>query len=553
MAIRRKKLDRQAKLQVDSGRVIDLPPGWAFTIDCEHHGPQSFDFTPFRARGRDEIAGHLRDALWSLRRESTGETLNTHFCNGLVPFWRFVDEFDANGEAVTHLAQVDRKLIDRYLAWLELQLASTGKNNGQRLSVGTRKNYFDKLKSLLVNRQKRVPAAVSPELTFPRNPFPRSGRLIPKRDAYSVSEEKRITAALNTDLRAIHEHGGEGLAPRQILAVHLLVLGLSTGRNKQPLLELRRDSLRPSPVPGRELLFTQKRRGYSSHTTSSRASGPVETALKATQIPDAIGGHFRFLASYTEPLVAEAGERDREFVFLYRPQTGARAGRAVRLDANGAGKAVAAFATRHGLLDDRGRPLALNIARLRPTFADNLYRASQDVRRVQQALGHSSPMLGQQRYLSQPLEAERDHAIVLDSMVCRYNRIELDGKVLIAADGQIPLADVEGLLGEGYATGIARCRNPFREGESVCKKFFACFRCPQMIVFEDDLWRLFSFYYRLLAERAKLKSEHWMKTYAPIIRRIDRDITPQFPAEIVEAARQKAQQSPHPTWRGPLQ
>jgi hypothetical protein len=71
-----------------------------------------------------------------------------------------------------------------------------------------------------------------------------------------------------------------------------------------------------------------------------------------------------------------------------------------------------------------------------------------------------------------------------------------------------------------------------------------------MVVFEDDLWRLFSFYYRLISERPKINTAHWLKTYAPIIRRIDTDIAPQFPEDRVSEARARAQQCPHPTWRG---
>jgi hypothetical protein len=190
---------------------------------------------------------------------------------------------------------------------------------------------------------------------------------------------------------------------------------------------------------------------------------------------------------------------------------------------------------------------------MRPTFATELYRRTRDVRRVQQALGHASVETTARHYAERPLEAERDHAIVLDGMVSQFTRMEVDGKVLLAADGLVPLPEVRNLLSGGYNTGVARCRNPFRESGSVCKKFLTCFRCPSMCVFEDDLWRLYSFYYRLLAERAKINASHWMTTYGPIIRRIDTDIASQFPADKVNAARVEAQENPHPTWRGPSQ
>lgn len=554
MAIRRNKLDRKANLTLDTGRVVDMPPGWAFTIDCPHHGQIKFDFNPYRENGREDLAGHLRDAFWSLRHEAVGATLRPMERRGLRYLRRFLDDLQAAGESITRLDQIDRKLLDRYLAWLELQVATKGKIKGQRLSVGTKKKSFADIKTLLTNRQKRAPAAVSPALSFPKNPFPNSNQLTPKRQPYSATEQKRIVEALNKDLRCIHEGEGEPISPLQVLAVHLILLGLATGRNLQSLIDVRRDSLREHPIADRDLLVTTKRRGWSTHATSLRKAGAAPEDRQSLQsIPASVGDHFRFLCEFTALLMDEASDKDREFAFLWRVTQMGRKGQVVRLDAHSnAGNAVLSFAKRHALLDDRGKPLALNVARLRPTFATELYRRTRDIRRVQQALNHSTPETTARHYADAPLEAERDHAIVVDGMVSQFARMEVEGKILLAADGKIPLQDVKDLLSGGYNTGIARCKNPFRENESVCQKFFHCFKCPSMCVFEDDLWRLFSFYYRLLAERSKINPAHWLKTYGPIIRRIDADIASQFPEDKVVAARLKAQQSPHPTWKGPL-
>ena len=104
------------------------------------------------------------------------------------------------------------------------------------------------------------------------------------------------------------------------------------------------------------------------------------------------------------------------------------------------------------------------------------------------------------------------------------------------------------LLSGGYNTVVARCKNPFREGGEVCGKYMVCFRCPQMVVFEDDLWKMFSFYNKLLAERNKIAPHHWVKTYGWVIKTIDNDIATQFPADLVEAAKSKARLTPHPAW-----
>jgi hypothetical protein len=439
------------------------------------------------------------------------------------------------------------------LAWLELQVVTMGRTKSQGLSLGSKKSAFAVLKALLTNRQKRAPTAVNPELCFPRNPFPNAGQLIPKRKPYSPAEQGRILDALNKDLRTIHEGKDSPLNYQQVLTVHLLVLGLTTGRNLQPLLELRRDSLQEHPLPDRELLVTTKRRGWSSHATSLRkVAVQPEERRSLLAIPSTVGDHFRFLCAFTAPLAADATESDGEFVFLWRMVMHKRKGQVFRVNDQIAKSAVMAFTRRHALQDDQGQRLMLNMARLRPTYATELYRRTGDIRCVQQALGHASAKTTARHYAEVPPEAERDHAIILDAMVSQYTRMEIDGKVLLAADGQIPLQNVQDLFSGGYNTGIARCRNPFRENETVCKKFFACFRCQNMIVFEDDLWRLFSFYYRILSERAKLSPSQWMKTYGPIIRRIDMDIASQFPADKVEAAQHRAHHNPHPVWKEPL-
>jgi integrase len=551
VAIRRQKLDRKANLTIDGDRVFDMPPTWAFTIDCPHHGKIAFDFTPFREHGRDDLAGHMRDAILSLRHEVVGATLKSYENSGMRTFWRFLDDLGAVGEFVIRLDQIDRKLIDRYLLWIELQIVTQGKNKGQKWLPCTQKRKFDYIKSLLENRQKHLPAVVNPALNYPRNPYPNINKRMSKREAYSSAEQKQILDALNRDLRTIHEGDGEPLSDLQVLVVHLLIFGLATGRNLQPLLELRRDSLQDHPLPDRELLVTFKRRGWSSHATSIRKEAAAPESQQTLQsIPANIGEHLRFLCEFTSHLVEEAEDEDRDFAFLWRVSKQQRKGQVVRLDAGRTGQAVKLFARRHGLTNDQGQPLALNVSRTRPTFATELYRRTHDIRRVQQALGHARVETTVRHYADKPFEAERDHAIVLDGMVSQFTHMEIDGKVLLAADGTIPLQDMKDLLAGGYNTGIARCRNPFREKESVCKKFFACFKCPSMCVFEDDLWRLFSFYYRLLAERDKINPAHWLKTYGPIIRRTDTDIASQFPLGKVEAARLKAQQTPHPTWRG---
>jgi integrase len=553
MVIRRQKLNRKVDLILDDGRVVDLPPGWIFTIDCSYHGKIPFDFNPFRNNSREGLAGHIRDAIWSQRHESTGASLES-YREAIRRFWRFLDDLMTTGENITRLDQIDRKCLDRYITWLDLQFVPKGqKNAGQHLSASCKRNSYTSLKTILINRQKFNPSAVSPLLNYPRNPFPNANQLMTKREPYSVAEYGRILKALNYDLRIIHEGIGKSLPTLQVLIAHLLVLAAATGVNLQPLLELKRDSLREHPLDDRELLVTTKRRGWTTFSTSVRKSEFVPEGRQTTHaIPSSIGDHFRSLCKFTSSLAEEADKKNREFVFLWEFSRGKKKGQVLRLNRVHVKTGLRDFTKRHKLLNDQGQRLALSFSRFRPTFATEIYRRHGDILRVSQALGHASVETTARSYINLPLEADRNHALVMDGMVSSFIKTEVEGKVMLAADGKIPLQGIKDLLPGGYNTGIARCQNPFRENESVCKKFFTCFKCPSMMVFEDDLWRLFSFYYRLLSERSKINPNHWLKTYGAIIHRIDNDIAPQFPSEIVKAAKLKAKDDPHPTWRGPL-
>ena len=550
MAIKRKKIDRVVDLTINAdNRIIELPPACRFTVNCQHHGEITFDFTPYINKGRDNFIMNMRDAIWSLRNEVVGVTLNTSFM-GLAIFWRFLDDLEIAGHSITRLDQIDGKVIRQYLTWLEQQIVSRGKNKGNPWGVRMRKGRFVALKSLLVNHRKYVPEAVNPNLSFPKNPFPNSNRTPSDREPYSDSEQKRILAACNLDLRQLHtEQWTE--SPRQVLALYAVIIGLALGPNASSLLDIRRDSLRSHPLEDRKILILHKRRGYSTHVKSLKQSIEDDNLdVISSTIPATVGEHLSFLCNYTAPLIDKARAEDRDFVFLYRTFRYKQNRQMIcRMSDADLRNGLRDFVHRHKLQNDRGEDLKLNLARLRPTFATNLYQLTRDLRKVQRALGHSDPQITARLYAKTPPEAERNHAFIGQSMVDWITSQDVTKATMLAADQYIPLHNAQELLSGGYNTVIARCKNPFRENEEICGKYMACFKCPSMIVFQDDLYRLFSFYYKLLAERIKIASHHWIKTYSWVIKVIDEQIAPQFDTIVVEEAKRQARENPHPAWR----
>jgi hypothetical protein len=84
-----------------------------------------------------------------------------------------------------------------------------------------------------------------------------------------------------------------------------------------------------------------------------------------------------------------------------------------------------------------------------------------------------------------------------------------------------------------------------------CVDFLSCFRCKSQVILQDDLYKLFSFYWALFAQRSHVGSDNWKKLFGWIVRIIDRDISPNFDAKVVAREKARARMEPHPMWRSP--
>jgi len=121
---------------------------------------------------------------------------------------------------------------------------------------------------------------------------------------------------------------------------------------------------------------------------------------------------------------------------------------------------------------------------------------------------------------------------------------------------------LSGTLGATERTPVGRCSDN-KHGEfapkhagAMCQSFMNCLRCRNYVVTGDDLWRLFSFYWRVLNERGRVSKRRWERHLAHIPRVIDRDVVQDglvrkvFTKEQVDAARERARREPHPFWAG---
>jgi hypothetical protein len=135
----------------------------------------------------------------------------------------------------------------------------------------------------------------------------------------------------------------------------------------------------------------------------------------------------------------------------------------------------------------------------------------------------------------------------------------------LASETGIPVDCLRDIAVGYNNTGVGRCTDP-RHGArapgdgSLCTRWLECFRCPNQLVMESDLHRLFSFYFLLLKERNFISKKRWDELYAPIIHIIDEEIIAQnlktkenpkgcFDLYRVNMARAESEANPHPMWR----
>lgn len=240
------------------------------------------------------------------------------------------------------------------------------------------------------------------------------------------------------------------------------------------------------------------------------------------------------------------GARDpwKDRVWLYRATGPTRFARGpIRLLGVGSlMPCIERFVTRNRLRSDDGSPLRLSVSRLRKTLENRLWRLSGgDPFAVASLMGHGVRVADRHYFVPTP-EMERNHKFLGEALVASWSGQE---KLVVAAPNSTN-------------TPVGRCRDPYgghlapKDGQP-CMDFLSCFRCPSYVLVEeeDDLWRLYSFYWFLIRERSQLGAGRWASVYGWIVRLIDDQITARFNSSRIRAVREKARRFPHPFWKHP--
>ena len=511
---------------------------------------------PLVHAGRDGMVEAIRDAVHHIPSVEA-MTKNSYCHDGLPKWFEFLDFRNAAGQPIYELTDIDKEVISSFIHWLKhIRVSDTESGH---LSYVSAKQAYKLLKSVFQHlvRRKSLPMGL-----FPKNPFPHSNRASIGFKAYSKEVMTMLMGALFRDIKAIRK-GLLPLAQSDVLGIYLLAIAARTGRNTTPLLELTRDALLPHPIKPDKLglLVTYKRRGGRTSIQPFKKTKIIEDLISLPM--DAMTLYLE-VVSMTASLVDEVPQDQRNLLWLFR-KSGCDSGKVSCLTTTRLFDACRKLIQRHELTEN-GTPLSLNISRFRKTFAQRIwYFTGGDIISTSDLLGNTPPVA--ETYIATTPE-----------MVANFRRLG----ILMHADWAGKLDDLVFLeelakktgipndalrdIAVGYNnTGVGRCTDP-KHGDlapgdgSLCTRWIECFHCPNQLVMESDLYRLFSFYFLLIKERNYISRERWESLYAPVVLIIDEEIIKQnlrtkdnpkgcFDPYRVNKSRTAAEVTPHRMWQ----
>jgi len=450
-------------------------------------------------------------------------TIVSFASNGIKVFLPYLTE---NHVGTMPLRPSDMGPVDvaRYIAWLRLKYP-----NGS-----TAKNYYSAFKSVMVGLMDYGFIDQPQGALLPANPFPMNGKVTRAETSLNQAEMEKLATALKADLIAIHHGRFTGLDSEAIVAL-MLIVGMRSGINITPFLEMKRDCLGPHPfMPNLMLVRTFKRRGKGAQSTSLRQTHIHD--LAATVPMDGVAVLKKAL-DLTKVLVPDAPDAIKDRVWLYRSsQRGKDKGQTLCLKMGSVSELTRAIVQRHGLLADDGAPLRVTLGRLRKTMENRLWKLSDgDLLAVSAVMGHS-PQVADNHYLRLDERTKAEGAKFIGEAL----PAKLRGQDLVPTPTGSCKDSLQGALAP-------------KDGSTHCAEFTHCLGCPSYAIVGTvkDLHRLFSFQRFLMSELNYYAAVEWLKWqdhHQALIVQIDQIAIDNFFPEMVEQAKVLAEKDPHPFW-----
>lgn len=488
---------------------------------------------------RETFVRDLYDAVVQLSYELSESSIQNLASAGCINLFEFLDAKYKQGVEINRIEQFDSRLIENIISWLKYRPAKRG--DGTLSAGGARHHYFS-IKSVLFYfvRTGRISKDI-----FPYAPFVNVNRSLEVTEIYSKSEFEKIMRFLWGEIALIRKGEYQGKDSHKLI-VYALVIAAKTGRNTSSILSMQTDCVQSHPLSPdtHVLLTTYKNRGMNTSVQAMRSSVVLENMCSAHKD---VGQLITEVLEITSSLRNESNLND---LFIYEHK-----GRIEKIPEMRFFRIVNAIYQQANIVDDQGLQLRFQIKRMRKTFGNRVWQLSAgDPIKTARLMGNTTPVLNQ-HYLEVTHEMERNHKYLGNILAHTLSgrSVSEEYKRNLAEKLGIEPTKIDKILIGKFNTGVGRCSDPYNgyyaaKTDKPCSRFLACFRCPNQVVLEDDLYRLLSFYRLLLGEKGRIGAKLWEKNYHWVIKVIENEIMPKFQAEVVESAMAMAIRSPHTLW-----
>jgi hypothetical protein len=325
------------------------------------------------------------------------------------------------------------------------------------------------------------------------------------------------------------------------LAAMAILFALDTGLEPESLRNLSADC-RKNPARGYvEVEYLKARRHGQEWNRLRVRDGNATTP----------GGLLRLALRLTRRARRHLGEQDKAALWVgyLRAPVGIRPS---RLAAH-ANSGVAAFVRRHGITGPGGRPLAIDMRRLRKTYKAEFYQATGGQLPLL-AQGHSRQVAAA-HYADIPALRHVHEGAVADGLAEGLTEA-LQLRVLSPAEEELlahdpqqapQLAGVEPAQAEALLAGeldlwLSACRDftgsPFAAPGKPCPvPFWSCLDCPNAVITSRKLPAILAFLDHIEGQRTAMNADAWAQLHGRTRNRIITQILPAFPQDLITEAR----------------
>lgn len=448
--------------------------------DSQHYGRNfKFDFSYISS---EEIKDVVKDYVWQNYR--VGNNSLSWLYAQLGNFKIVTACFEVNG--IVSLSSITNTDIDKLCSYMNTTLSE---RTGNKFSTSQKRNTLNTLKNIIRWCQLHRPNDVPATEIFTGNEYIGVNRKL-KIDFIPDDVLAQINEALKTEENPYLKYG--------------IIILQSTGMRIGDLLKLRIDCIKPHPISGYTIEWTQHK------GRKNKAPMPIRSECVAA---------IEKLIEITEPLRNEVIERDKDNLLIYRYLKGSQYGKYNGKVATPTSGAFSywfdTFIKRNNIKDANGDYYNLTSHQFRRTLGTDMLSKGTNINVIQQVLGHSDPSVTK-RFYADVKDKERAEVFQSVGVIGNINQIQSSAFDNVSEFEWFKAnKDKSACMCDGY------CTKPVVDGK-ICDRLLKrqkCYTCSRYITtpeyLEDHKQHLANLEKQL--EEGAIYGEHYAEHFIPTI------------------------------------